>query len=190
MATQEERTLAATDAILEAATELFGRDGFTATSVNAIAGQAGVSKSGLLHHFGSKDELFRQVFLRAEQTLLNLSIADIASETPRRQLELGSRALLAALDNQQLRQITLVDGPAVLGWAQWRTIESEYAIGVIMGSLEAAADRGELAIEPSEAVAAMLLAALHEGSFSLLDDPSALSQVEDMIDRMIGAVFL
>jgi TetR/AcrR family transcriptional regulator, transcriptional repressor for nem operon len=31
--------------------------GFTATSLGAIASEAGLSKAGLLHHFGSKDEL-------------------------------------------------------------------------------------------------------------------------------------
>lgn len=190
MATQEQRTRDATTAILTAATELFGRDGFVTTSVNAIAVHAGVSKSGLLHHFGSKEELFRQVFLRAEQALLELSVADIGDEPPRHQLEQGGRALLAALNDHGLRQITLIDGPAVLGWAEWRKVESEYAVGTIVALLVSAAERDELAVEPSEAVAAMLLAALHEGAFSVLDDPAALPLVEDMIDRMIASIFV
>jgi AcrR family transcriptional regulator len=43
--------------IRDAAIVLFGRDGFPATSVRAIATAAAVSPALVLHHFGSKDEL-------------------------------------------------------------------------------------------------------------------------------------
>jgi TetR/AcrR family transcriptional regulator len=48
-------------AILNAATELFAKDGFEAVSVGAIAELAGVSKSNVFHHFISKEELFLAV---------------------------------------------------------------------------------------------------------------------------------
>ncbi len=43
--------------IRDAAVLLFGRDGFTGTSVRAIAAKAGVSPALVIHHFGSKDGL-------------------------------------------------------------------------------------------------------------------------------------
>ena len=43
--------------IRDTAIVLFGRDGFAATSVRAVATAAGVSPALVLHHFGSKDEL-------------------------------------------------------------------------------------------------------------------------------------
>lgn len=43
--------------IRDAAIVLFGRDGFAATSVRAVATAAGVSAALVLHHFGSKDGL-------------------------------------------------------------------------------------------------------------------------------------
>lgn len=43
--------------IRDSALVLFGRDGFAATSVRAIASAAGVSPGLVLHHFGSKDDL-------------------------------------------------------------------------------------------------------------------------------------
>ncbi|MCD5346101.1 TetR/AcrR family transcriptional regulator [Agromyces sp. S2-1-8] len=49
------------EAIVEAATELFARDGFTGTSLAAIAGRTGISKATLLHHVGSKAELLTEV---------------------------------------------------------------------------------------------------------------------------------
>lgn len=43
--------------IRDAAVRLFGRDGFAATSVRAVATAAGVSPGLVLHHFGSKEGL-------------------------------------------------------------------------------------------------------------------------------------
>lgn len=45
-------------AILQAARELFSRDGYGAVSVNAIAERAGVSKANVFHHFGTKENLY------------------------------------------------------------------------------------------------------------------------------------
>lgn len=45
-------------AILAAAKDAFGRQGYTATSVRAVAREAGVDPGLVLHFFGSKDGLF------------------------------------------------------------------------------------------------------------------------------------
>jgi TetR/AcrR family transcriptional regulator, regulator of cefoperazone and chloramphenicol sensitivity len=45
--------------IRDAAVVRFGRDGFAATGVRAVAADAGVSAGLVLHHFGSKDGLRR-----------------------------------------------------------------------------------------------------------------------------------
>ncbi|WP_341996627.1 TetR/AcrR family transcriptional regulator [Microbacterium sp. LWH7-1.2] len=47
--------------IIEAATALFARDGYGDTSLREIAERVGVSKSTLLHHFASKEELLSDV---------------------------------------------------------------------------------------------------------------------------------
>lgn len=45
------------DAILAAATELFTAQGYDATTIRAIAAQAGVDPSLVLHYFGTKSDL-------------------------------------------------------------------------------------------------------------------------------------
>jgi len=47
--------------ILAAAEALFGELGFDATSMNAIATRAGVSKANIFHHFNSKQALYQAV---------------------------------------------------------------------------------------------------------------------------------
>lgn len=50
--------------ILEAASDLFLRDGFGAVSMDAVAREAGVSKATLYAHFESKDRLFSALVKR------------------------------------------------------------------------------------------------------------------------------
>ncbi|MEJ2200328.1 MAG: TetR family transcriptional regulator, partial [Desulfuromonadaceae bacterium] len=50
--------------ILDAAEELFARQGFHATSLRAITGGAQVNLAAVNYHFGSKDGLLEAVFSR------------------------------------------------------------------------------------------------------------------------------
>ena len=51
--------------ILEAATELFARDGYECVSVASIADQAGVCKANIFHHYASKEVLYLEVMRKA-----------------------------------------------------------------------------------------------------------------------------
>ncbi len=48
-------------AIVDAATELFGRHGYRGTGLAVIAEHAGITPSAVIHHFGSKEGLLRAV---------------------------------------------------------------------------------------------------------------------------------
>jgi TetR/AcrR family transcriptional regulator len=48
-------------AVLDAALELFAQEGFANTSLRSISSRAGVSHPLILHHFGSKEELYSSV---------------------------------------------------------------------------------------------------------------------------------
>ncbi|MFC0007504.1 TetR/AcrR family transcriptional regulator [Micromonospora siamensis] len=67
----------ARDAIVTAATELFARRGYEATSVQEIVAAAQVTKGALYHWFGSKSELLTSIYreLLAEQTRRLATIA-------------------------------------------------------------------------------------------------------------------
>lgn len=57
------------EAVLDAAVELFLELGFDQTSMDAVAAQAGVSKTTVYAHFGDKLELFRAVIDRGGSSL-------------------------------------------------------------------------------------------------------------------------
>lgn len=70
--------------LLDAAEHLFARRGFEATSLREIGKAVGVSNATLLHHFGSKRDLYRAVLDRlalALRSLLEASVGD-AAEPP------------------------------------------------------------------------------------------------------------
>lgn len=56
-------------AILDAARELFVRDGYELTSVDAIAGRAGVSKRTIYDHFGDKELIYSAVLEEVSERL-------------------------------------------------------------------------------------------------------------------------
>src|SRR5271165_5782349 len=53
-------------AILTAATEIFARDGYSGTRIDAIAERAGYNKSLIFHHFGDKLGLYQEVIRTAK----------------------------------------------------------------------------------------------------------------------------
>ena len=55
------------DRILEAALEIFSRDGFSGANLKDIAGAAGVVKSGFYRHYASKEELWDAVLIEMER---------------------------------------------------------------------------------------------------------------------------
>jgi TetR/AcrR family transcriptional regulator len=57
------------DRILDSATDLFGRRGVDAVSLDVIAADVGVAKQTLLYWFPSKDDLVRAVLVSAAQEL-------------------------------------------------------------------------------------------------------------------------
>jgi AcrR family transcriptional regulator len=52
----------ARERVLDAAIELFAKQGYDGTSVAQVLARAGVAKGGFYHHFASKDELLYEVY--------------------------------------------------------------------------------------------------------------------------------
>src|SRR5690606_24743707 len=107
--------------LISAARTVFAQKGFSAASMDEMTAGAGLTRGALYHNFGDKRGLFAAV------------VSQVDGEMAQRAQEVGSKAggrwdgLLAegvayikmALD-PEIRQIVLLDGPAVLGDpSQW-----------------------------------------------------------------------
>lgn len=79
-------------AIIEAATELFGQRGYHGTTTDQVAQAAGISQPYVVRMFGTKEKLFLEVLDRALETLFGAFRAAIPDpgDGTLRQMRLGS----------------------------------------------------------------------------------------------------
>ncbi|AUY50852.1 TetR/AcrR family transcriptional regulator [Streptomyces sp. CB01881] len=145
-------------AIARAASTVFGREGYTRASVDAIAAEAGVSKRTIYNHFGDKEKLFLSVALETAGELTE-AIAALADRHLHKIVNLEAdltafaldraRAVLTAGDHSALgRTIRAEAGnipPEVLGaWLDAGPLASQRDLTAHFGRL---ADQGLLHIE-------------------------------------------
>lgn len=163
--TQAERSAATQAALLSAARSLFAEKGFAATNREEIAERAGVTRGALYHHFGSKELLFRAAVEQLEQEIgEQVMVAAAKSNDAAEQLRLGCMAFLDACLDPAVRRIVLIEGPAVLGWDQWREIDAQHGLLLVTHALQAVVDSGQMAPVAVEPLAHVLLGALNEAA--------------------------
>lgn len=103
-------------AVLAAARSSFGSKGYAQTSVDEIAAAARVTKGAVYHHFAGKEALFRAVHAEVEaQAQARATGAAHPQELPIDQIVAMVDAYLDVALDEEVRRITLIDGPAVLG---------------------------------------------------------------------------
>ena len=112
------------EAILEAAIDLFAEHGYAATSVDAIAAEAGVAKQTVYHHFGNKNALLEAAICRVTSEVVE-PLDEI--ETARRSLQdvltqFAERLLDLTITPQSHRFVRLLIGEA--GKAEQNTIQT------------------------------------------------------------------
>jgi AcrR family transcriptional regulator len=189
------RGRATRERLVATARELFGRDGYEATSVEAVLKEAGVAKGSLYHHFENKPALFDAV--------LDQVVAEIAAEAARAAaqhddpvegLRAGCHAWLRMSLDPADQQIALVDAPAVVGWARWRELDEQYTLGGVRRTLQQLAESGRLPAGQIDALANMLLAAVGEAALLIArsDDPEAAlaagqAAFDTLLDRLAGS---
>ena len=180
-------------ALLDAARELFTRDGYQATKTEDIVQRAGVTRGALYHHFKDKEDLFRAVLeevdTEVDATLLRRShgAAKNSWELFRANSEVH---LTAATQNPSYRQIVLTDGPAVFGWADWNERRGGPQIK-IADYLERAIDEGAIAALPVEPLA-QLLTSIGVGSAMYIaqakDPEVAHEQIAELTERLLSGL--
>jgi AcrR family transcriptional regulator len=189
-----ERGRATRERLVATARELFGRDGYEATSVEAVLREAGVAKGSLYHHFDSKPALFDAVL---DQVIAELAAeaarAAEAHDDPVESLRAGCHAWLQMSLDPGAQQIALVDAPAVVGWSRWRELDEQYTLGGVRRSLQALAESGHVPAGQVDALANMLIAAVGEAALLIArsDDPEAAlaagqAAFDTLLDRLAG----
>ena len=189
--TQAERSDATTALLITTAQRLFGAHGYAATSIDAVAAAAGVTKGAVYHHFGGKTALFRAAFVR-EQEEIAATLERVAFEQSDgwAALRRGCRTFLEHCLDPGFRQIVILDGPSVLGWETVREIEYGHALRVLLDGMRLAQAEGLFAEGDLPARAQLVFGALCEGGMLLARaaDPVAdLPGLAAEADRLLEA---
>ena len=176
---QAERTARTRAALIAAARRLFASRGYAETATPDIVREAGVTRGALYHHFHDKQDLFR-VVLEAEQQAIQAHIeADTRGDgDPISELMEGSLAFFDAAADPGTKRIVFLDGPAVLGWAEWREIDGRYATRALRDGLDAAMRAGMIRKLPLDPLTRLLSAAFNEAALGLGEPGGGLDREE------------
>jgi AcrR family transcriptional regulator len=180
------------EALINAARELFVSKGYFATGTEEIVAKAGVGTRGALyHHFSDKEDLFRAVFDRVQADLAAATVVNERDDALEVLTDALQQFLDASADNTDVQQVLLIDGPAVLGWDQWRSLEAQYGLGVITAMLDAAVAQKVIPRQPTAPLAHMLLAAVDEAALYIANasDPrQAHAEARQSLKRLLGGL--
>jgi AcrR family transcriptional regulator len=171
-------TIARRRVILDAAVDIFGAKGFAGGTLQDIADQVGMTHAGILHHFGSKDQLLLEVLEHRDQT----DVADIEGQHIPDGIGLFRHLVKTALLNSQ--RAGIVQAYAVLSAEsvtddhpgrsyferRYRTLRSE----VVAAFREVCAERGIDTPDTVDDAAASILAVMDGLQVQWLLDPTAV----------------
>lgn len=187
-----ERAQHTREQVVAAARALFAAGGYHATGTASIVDAAGVGTRGALyHHFADKQALFRAVFEQVEQDLAAKAGATVTGESGFEVLSDGLRAFLDASLEGEVRQVLLIDGPAVLGWQAWREIEERFGLGAIRAMLDQGQADGSIREIDVDAMAHLLLSAVDEAALFIAhadDRPAARTQAGNALEALLTGI--
>jgi AcrR family transcriptional regulator len=169
----QERLAATRERIVRAARELVAERGYDAVSTADVQARAGVSRGGLYHHFDGKRALMAAVVASLEAGFITSLVGAVANAPdPLSALRDGCQWYLdECLRNEELQRVGLIEGRKALGWELWRETIAPYGMSVLVETLRAAVDAGQ--IEPAEptTLASLILAVLLEATAIILSAP-------------------
>lgn len=166
---QKERAIATRAALVSTARTLFGQFGYHATSTPDIVARAAVTRGALYHHFTDKADLFADVFKQVASELVERSNAagSSAGDLWEKVSDSFGHYLRFVASNQEYARIVLIDGPAVLGWARWRALQSEFVATGVAVALQMLMDRHFVRTQPAQPLANLIQAALNDAALAI-----------------------
>jgi AcrR family transcriptional regulator len=188
---QTDRSAATRARLVKAARELFTERPYAEVGTEEIVRRARVTRGALYHHFTDKRDLFRAVHEQLEAELVDAiahQLAASAGGDPLEGLRTGVRSYLDACEDPSFARITLIDAPAVLGWVEWRRIDEEYALRLIVLGLEGAMEAGALRRQPVLPMAHLLLGTMGEAGLRVANGEGRRDEVEGALMALLDGL--
>jgi len=165
--------------ILTAAQQLFAERGYAAVSVNEIAAAAGLTKGAVYYSFEDKRDLFRATCAALLDAIVEqverATMGDVTHTID--EIVTGGARLFDAYEDLRARRLLLIDGPAVLGIAEWTAMQARLRVELGEHALGHLADAGLLERHLVPMMAHLLFGAFTQGVLQIAtaEEPAAAS---------------
>ncbi len=178
-------------ALLEAARQLFGAEGFAETSLDDVVARAEVTKGALYHHFAGKEGLFAAVYEQVQREVSDRVVEEFLLPDPWQALLVGCDLWVDAHVDPAVQRIVLRDARAVLGWQAVREVENRFGVVPVRAVLRRALRAGLIAPAPLRPLALIIMGGLTEACLYVADadDPSAArEEVRILIETLLRGI--
>ena len=176
---QRERTRAE---IVRLATAQFAEHGYAGVALEQLMAEAGLTRGALYHHFGSKQGLFQAVVEQAQHGVAAaVERASTGHATVVDDFLAGCRAFLEASLAPEVRRILLIEGPAVLGWGEWREGDLDTSVRLLDEGIAELAAAGLIEWRSLDTVSTMLSGALNEVAIANAGSPDPARSIDDAV---------
>ena len=188
---REEYADATRAALLATAREMFTRDGYQETGIDAIARATRVTRGAFYHHFEDKRALFEALVIALqEETAAAISARAVAEKRTADRMMAGIEAFLDACADPSYRRLVIQEAPAVLGSARCREIGERHPFGLLIGAFAELRKAQRLAVEDDYLAARMIGNMVCEASMLMADakQPAAVkTQALAILGRVMRA---
>jgi AcrR family transcriptional regulator len=189
---QAENSAATRAALIKIARKLFAEHGYADTATEEVVRRARVTRGALYHHFKDKKDLFKAVLLEEEKRLAeSTALASAGESDPLNIMVKATDAFLDECLDPAVRQIVLIDAPAVLGWEQYRQIDDEHFLAGVVALFEEAIRSGAIPRQPVAPLARIMMGAVHEATMLIAHAPDQLKarrEVSEVITRLLNGI--
>jgi len=186
--TRSEATQARIIAVAKAA---FAKEGYAGVSLSEIVKKADVTTGAIYHHFNDKKGLFQAVAETLEQEIMDYVTALPSHEDPWETFIHGIGATLEICARPDINRIIFKEAPSVIGPAEWRDIEVQYAFGMMQAAISGLADAGIVDAPDPGLTSQIILGAIIEAAHAVASAPvteTALEDAKSAVLRMVTAL--
>lgn len=170
MTRREEYAAATRQALIDAGVALFVAEGYEATGIEAIARAARVTRGAFYHHFADKPAIFDAIVVALQQHAVDRIQANAIVEVDLwDRLRVGIDTYLDVCLEPAYARLVIHEAPAVLGMARSREIEESLPLALLVATLSALRQRGELEPVDIDLLARMLDAMICKLAIMLAD---------------------
>jgi AcrR family transcriptional regulator len=169
--------------LVEAATDLFARDGLHGATSARIAAEAGVATGTFYLHFRDKEELFREIVFAALAQLRGRTLRALEGLADARAQVRARTGELVAFADENRRLMLVLFGRGAQSAGMGDEVLDSLTPG-IADALRARARAGQLSPELHPAVAAQAIAAMHSRVIAWwVEDPTRATR-EEVIETL------